>query len=96
MSSLSLGYSHPRLRIEADIVALIRRFGVRHLEMRIDDVDAHGPMYDAGFRRALSRLRSDEGLTLSFHALSGVNLAEKIARLRTMIGGRPIDPRTIS
>lgn len=82
MKTIKLGYSHGRMRLGADMVALIRRFRVRHLEMRIDDVDAGSPMHDTAFRRDLRRLREDEGLTLSFHALAGVNLAEKIARLR--------------
>jgi sugar phosphate isomerase/epimerase len=79
---LSLGYSHRRLRLEADAVAMIRRFRVRHLEMRIDEIGASGPMRDAAFRRDLRILCENEGLTLSFHALAGVNLAEKIERLR--------------
>ena len=82
--TLTLGYSHPRLRIEADAIALIRRHGVRHLEMRIDDIERDGPLHSRAFRNVLRCLREDEGLSLSMHAFSGINLAEKVGRLRTV------------
>lgn len=82
MTGLMLGYSHKRLRLDADAIDLILKHNVRHLEMRIDDIEKDSIMYSAAFRRELRSFCNGEGLSLSIHAFAGINLAEKIGRLR--------------
>ncbi len=79
---LRLGYSHPTLRLTGDALALIGAHDVKHVEIRVDDIDRGSLLFDSEYRRSLRSLRDTKGLTLSAHSFAGVNLAERIDRLR--------------
>lgn len=79
---VALGFSNPGLRLGPDAADLVRRHSVRHLEMRIDDVARDGPLYDPAVRETIRSFAATYQLDLSVHAFAGVNLAEKVDRLR--------------
>lgn len=81
---LLLGYSHNRLAVSRPLAAFVRTHGVRHLEMRIDSIDADGAMRSDAFVREVRQFCDGEGLSLSFHAYPGINLAEKVDRVREL------------
>jgi sugar phosphate isomerase/epimerase len=56
--------------------------GFSHVEIRILDVDPTAPMHTPAWRDEVRNAASDQGLTLSVHAVAGLNLAEKLPRLR--------------
>ncbi|MBS1913066.1 MAG: sugar phosphate isomerase/epimerase [Bacteroidetes bacterium] len=77
-----LGCSHTSMHIGRDLLVLLREHGVSHLEMRITEIEAGGALHDRIRCAELADLLRSEGLGASLHSYPGVNLAEKIARIR--------------
>lgn len=79
---LKLGYSHATLRVDTAAVQFLRDFGLAHLEVRVDDVERSSLLFSESYQAELARICADLGLTLSVHSFAGVNLAEKVPRVR--------------
>lgn len=79
---IKLGYSHATLRVDPAAVQLLRDLSLAHLEVRVDDVERSSLLFSEPYQAELARIRADLGLTLSVHSYAGVNLAEKVARVR--------------
>ncbi|HVZ39265.1 MAG TPA: TIM barrel protein [Candidatus Kapabacteria bacterium] len=77
-----LGCSHTSTHIDRDLLVLLREQGASHLEMRITDIDAGGMLHDRVCAAELAGLLRSEGFGASLHSYPGVNLGEKIARIR--------------
>jgi len=76
------GISHTETRLDAELLALLRRRSIGHVELRITSIDRDAPFGNYFHRAELARAVRDEGVTLSLHSFAGVNLAEKIGRIR--------------
>jgi sugar phosphate isomerase/epimerase len=81
---LTLGFSNPTLRIDQDAVEILRSGKVSHMEIRIDDIDRTSPIYQQAYIALLSSMREEFGISLSAHSYAGVNLAEKVTRIREL------------
>lgn len=79
---IKLGYSHATLRVDPAAVHFLRDFSLAHLEVRVDDVERSSLLFSESYQAELARIRADLGLTLSVHSFAGVNLAEKVPRVR--------------
>jgi sugar phosphate isomerase/epimerase len=80
---LALGYSHPRFELGAADLRAIEASGVRHVELRITNMEPGASFYDPAHRRGLRQDLDNLGVSRSVHAMAGVNLAEKVHALRS-------------
>jgi sugar phosphate isomerase/epimerase len=65
-----------------DYLAKIVGHGFEHIELNIADVSPRSPIYDPVYRKRVKRAVHELGLGLSLHCVGGINLAEKVDRIR--------------
>jgi sugar phosphate isomerase/epimerase len=56
--------------------------GFAHVELRAFDAEPEAPIYDPRYLEAIRGFTRTHGMRLSVHVVSGINLAEKLPRLR--------------
>lgn len=79
---MMFGCSHISTQVDHDLLTLLREYSVAHLEMRITDIEAGGMLHDRAHRADLIDILRGEGINASLHSYPGVNLAERIGRIR--------------
>lgn len=76
------GYAHAGLPFNPKLVARLARDRFRHCELRVTDVNYGGTLFDQDLAKRWRSAAEENNFTLSLHYFAGVNLGEKVDRLR--------------
>jgi sugar phosphate isomerase/epimerase len=80
-----IGFSSTVMGVDAEGARLVRTAGLAHVEVRVDDLDEMVPGRRTAHADALAQMRAELGVSLSVHAFQGLNLGEKVGRVRAAI-----------
>lgn len=84
LSNQPIGICCKKDRDWTQFVAAIDRETFEHVELSFAGSDPDSQMFDAALLAEVRALAAERGVPLSVHAPGGINLAEKVARLRAV------------
>jgi len=82
MSAMAWGFAEKGLYLSDDVLALLCERGFSHVELRVMEVDHEGALFNPQVARRLRETLRQHEIGLSLHCFSGVNLGEKVPRIR--------------
>lgn len=83
MGTLSWGFAQKGFELSDQRLLLLKKRKFSHIEMRVMDVNLEGDLFNHQCASELGNTLAKAGLSLSLHSFSGVNLGEKVDRIRS-------------